>query len=236
MKIYTVIFFILFIVACSDNSKNNKISTLVLSINNNDESILITTDTIKQEVNSNFEHLDIEWLEKNGEKNSFGKGKFSYRYEYKTDSSYIQINGDNVNGYSSNEYLQGKYFYTFKNYYKNGNIKEKGLCFHLGSFKKGVWYEFNISGKLVETVDYDQFYKFTFEDILRLCEKRNLFIEEVISSSDSDIPTTISRYYHTELKHIWVINWLKTSTIMQTLTIDGNTGKVIKTEDSRIYQ
>ena len=228
MRKYMILLPVLFSMSCADNSKNNKISTLDFSIN---ESILITTDTMKQQINSDFERLDIEWLEENGEK--YPSDEYStYIYDLRTDSTYIQVNGNNVSGYSSSKYLQGEYFYIFKDYYNNGNIKEKGIRFHSGPFKKGVWYEFDINGKLVKTIDYDQFYKFTFEDVLLFCEKKNILIEKAILKPSTGLHTSINRWFDESLgKYTWTVSWLITPEIKQILTLDGNTGKIIKTED-----
>ena len=66
-------------------------------------------------------------------------------------------------------------------FYKNNNIKMKGLFFNsLGSrgFQKGTWYEFDEQGKLIKEIDYDKFYKFTFEDILKFCEREKIKISK----------------------------------------------------------
>ena len=225
---------ILFSMSCADNSKNNKISTLDLSINNNDVSILITTDTMKQQVNSDFERLDTEWLEENGKSTPLAspEGGFSYGYRTESDSSRLTIHGDEFNGYTSGESFKNEYFYIFRRYYNNGNIKEKGLRFHSGPFKKGVWYEFDINGKLVKTIDYDQFYKFTFENVLQFCEKRNILVEKAILKPGSGFHTSIGRGLdESSGKYVWVVSWLMTFNTIQYIYLDGNTGKIIKTEE-----
>lgn len=132
----------------------------------------------------------------------------------KTDKSYI-------------ESFKDTYYMILKFYYPNGNIKKKGAGFH-DFFSKGIWYEFDEKGKLIKEVDYDKPYKFTFEDILKFCEKENIEIKKgpilqngwhnrIFRNVENDNP-------------IWSIEYLKKKDLVEIIKLDGITGKILGTE------
>lgn len=153
--------------------------------------------------------------------------KFQILRKTEQDGSYIEMSQSK----SMKSYVEtplNSYYRITKIYYTNGNIKSKGLSSNTGYFQKGIWYEFDEQGNLVKEVDYDKPFKFTFEDILKFCEKENIEIKKG-PISQSGWHNIISRKIETD-KPIWKIERLKFSDLVEIITLDGITGKVIKRE------
>ena len=129
------------------------------------------------------------------------------------------------------EHRKNQYFYISKVYYPNGNIKEKGLYY--SEFEKGVWYNFDEQGNLTDSIDHDEPYKFTFEQILEFARK------EGIEYRKFDVEYKLSRIEkYTELlrfcdenykKHVWFIrHWNRQRRQLEEIMIDGVTGEVLE--------
>lgn len=121
------------------------------------------------------------------------------------------------------------YFTIVKLYYENLNIKKKGLGFNVGpfAFKKGPWYEFDEKGNLVNEINYDKPFKYTFEDIVRFCEERNIkIIKGFIPQSGwyNKISRSIENGHP-----VWEIEHLKKSDLVEIIKLDGITGKILST-------
>lgn len=121
------------------------------------------------------------------------------------------------------------YFKIFKDYYSSGKIKNKGLALNSwGDFKKEIWYEFDEQGKLIRETDYDKPFKFTFEDILKFCEKQGIKIDKG-PISQNGWHNLISRIL--ENRHpFWKIERLKKTNLIEIIKLDGITGKIISVE------
>ena len=120
------------------------------------------------------------------------------------------------------------YYRITKIYYPNGNIKSKGISANTGRFRKGIWYEFDERENLVKEVDYDQPFKFTFEDILKFCEKENIKIDK---------GPILQNGWHNEISRkidnghpVWKIEYLKKRNLVEIIKLDGITGKILGTE------
>ncbi|SHH06791.1 toxin-antitoxin system YwqK family antitoxin [Chryseobacterium vrystaatense] len=120
------------------------------------------------------------------------------------------------------------YYTITKIYYPNGNIKSKGISLNTGTFKKGVWYEFDEQGNLIKETDYDKPFTFTFEDILKFCEKHGIKINKgpILQNTGwhNDIFRDIQNGHP-----IWRIEYLKKADLVEVIKIDGVTGKVLET-------
>ncbi len=128
-----------------------------------------------------------------------------------------------------NETPPHSYFSLTKIYYDNGNIKKKGLEFNWVGFQKGVWYEFNEQGKLIKEIDYDRPFKFTWEDVLRFCEKEKIPVQIGPVLQSTGFHTTIKRSVSPVLDvAIWEIQWLKEGDLTEQITLDGENGRVVK--------
>lgn len=143
------------------------------------------------------------------------------------DGKYIEM--INVNsGAAYYETAKDSYFTIVKDFYKNFNIKFKGVGINSNplGYKKGIWYEFDESGKLIKEIDYDKPFKFTFEDILKFCEKENITVEKGPILQSTGWHTTISRGLENNHPY-WSIEWLKKPDVLEKITLDGITGKVV---------
>lgn len=114
-----------------------------------------------------------------------------------------------------------KYFYEYSEYYNNGMLKIKGKRFKRGAFKKGVWKSYDKQGRLIQNIDYDKPYKFTFEQLLDLIKKEidtiNLFDENTSIARGSDENGTD-----------WVVTYKRDFGRREQIKINGITGEVIE--------
>lgn len=144
-------------------------------------------------------------------------------------NNYFEIYFNSKNIKITLETPQNIYFSIYKEYFNN-NLKLKGLRFNNNNdrspLKKGIWYEFDESGKLIKETNYDEPYKFNFEDILIFCDKEKIKIDKG--------PILQSTGYHTHIrrgiengKSWWEIEWMKKSDTIETIKLDGITGKVL---------
>jgi hypothetical protein len=99
-----------------------------------------------------------------------------------------------------------------------------------GHFKKGIWHEFDLNGNLTRTIDHDEPYKYSFEDVLLFCKKEHISVEKGILPTPSGHHTTISRTEDLG-SPIWLIDWVKTEDIGESIKLDGMTGKVLEKEE-----
>lgn len=195
---------------------------------------LITADKMNTitDIDKNFEKFDIEWLVKNATA-KYPMGKiFSYEYK-KKDNFSIYMGGDESGGYYYLKFFNDSYFSIVKEYYPNGNIKEKGWHFNqqnTNGFKKGIWYYFNESGELINEINHDEPFKFTAEDVFRFCEKEHIVLEK------GDKP--YAEYgFHTEIRKelkyndykncVWIIRRQINGGENEQIVLDGISGKVL---------
>lgn len=169
----------------------------------------------------------------------------NYQYENRKDkNSLYMMEFDEKGGYFNIDKTgESRYFYTPKDsffslvkiYYKNGYIKHKGIGLNVAAWgcKFGTWYEFDEQGKLIKEIDYDKDYKFTFEDILKFCEREKIKIDKGPVLQSTGFHTSILRNHSViNQESTWTIEWLKDSGIIQTIKLDGTTGKVLSRRDA----
>jgi len=154
----------------------------------------------------------------------------SYLSELLSNGNYVEIVEAN-SGLSYREFVKDSYFIITKGYFRNGNIKGKGLFFNNKTFQKGTWYEFDESGKLIKETDYDKPYKFTFEEIVKFCENEKIPLQKGPILQSTGYHTVIRRDFNAESSW-WQIEWLKKPNVIEIITLDGNTGKVLKRQDT----
>lgn len=92
----------------------------------------------------------------------------------------------------------------------------------------GIWYEFDEQGNLVKEINTDEGYTFGWEQVLEYCEENK--IEVTKGYVKGGFQTTI---YKEELegKKVWVISHLLSPILIARKTLDGTTGKILKTEE-----
>ncbi|WP_211660307.1 hypothetical protein [Pedobacter nototheniae] len=174
-------------------------------------------------IDKNFEIFDSERYNRLFKKNPH------YQSEFLADGTYIEMTVANA-GKNYLETAPNSYLMISKAYFNNGNIKAKGLGFNADGFQKGIWYEFNENGQLIKETDYDKHYKFTFEDILKFCEREHIEVKKGPILQSTGFHTAIRRGYSLLMENVswWEIDWLKRSDLIETIKLNGNTGVVVE--------
>ncbi len=108
------------------------------------------------------------------------------------------------------------YFHKINRYYKNGNLKLTGEYLY-NSYKKGIWKEYNEDGKLIKETDYDKGFNYTWQDLLKVLEEREVDIKD-------------KHTYIQKEEGNWRI-WYVKGIYIHDVTINGKTGKII--DDSK---
>lgn len=139
-------------------------------------------------------------------------------------------------GSSYAEVPVNSYFYLNKIYYTDGKIKAKGFSFVYEGFPKGLWYYFDEQGNLTDSIDHDKPFLFTFEQVLKFCEKEGLIFMKTPIDTQRYRPLRpkITREHNLVSGECWwEIEWYKGIPIgtIERIRLDGATGKEI----SRTY-
>lgn len=112
------------------------------------------------------------------------------------------------------------WFYSYKEFYGNGNLSTKGTLFKKGDYKTGHWIECDSNGVKTNETNFDAPYQLTLNSIFEILSK------EGIKFSITDTFNTITR--HTiNSKSTWFVEWKETQNRIETLEIDDKEGKVI---------
>ncbi|MFL9482351.1 hypothetical protein ACI6Q2_06190 [Chitinophagaceae bacterium LWZ2-11] len=114
-------------------------------------------------------------------------------------------------------------FYSYREYYKSGLLREIGSRFKKGEFQKGVWQYYDEHGKLIKEVNYDSAYKFSWDDIILLLKKEEISWNQLV---------TIGRDSTIQNGARWYVLWEKQPGGGEMITINGTTGEII----SKKYQ
>lgn len=171
--------------------------------------------------------------------------KGNYDYNYYNDNFYIM--GQPEIYYASIKYFPGTNYALKKIYHGNGNIKEKGAFFNGNeNTKLGMWYEYDSNGKLIKEINYDEGYKYSFEDVLLFCELKKIAVIK------GDIRKLQGGFYTQIIKDtmngrkVWIIKYqdgkkpsenivtengkVLYKSIYEELILDGATGKLISSK------
>ncbi|MGV0925395.1 hypothetical protein [Empedobacter tilapiae] len=184
-------------------------------------------NTMEPTVDNKFETFDKILLQKLEKKNHIS--------EYDSNNNYIELLLT-IKTITYRFTLKDSYFQKVKVYNRNGNILAKGLTLNLpwSTFRKGIWYDFDEKGKLIKETNYDEPYKFTFEDILKFCEKENIRVDKGPILQSTGFHTTIYRDVENG-QPWWEIKRLKTPDTLEIIKLDGITGEVLsRTEQEYI--
>jgi hypothetical protein len=107
---------------------------------------------------------------------------------------------------------------------------------YVWGFTKGIWYYFDESGKLIQEIDEDKPYKFTFDDVLQFCRKNGIKVnkgyEDTWEYPGNMTATNILRECF-EGSCWWRIAYKipnGVETDEEIIKLDGVTGKVISKE------
>ena len=124
------------------------------------------------------------------------------------------------------------HFGLAKIYYPNGNIREKGLLFVYDHFRKGTWHYFDEKGNLVESIDHDKPFKFTFEQVLEFAAKEGLvFMKTPVDRTVfGPVMPELRRGHNPETGEAWWdLSWFRgiPAGAIQHIRLCGKTGKEI---------
>lgn len=223
MKNLIQVFILCFVVAaCKTNNKGDKNIAPSDRDTFNTQNADIVMDSLK--LTKEFEKFDEARF---GHLIKDGVYRGSLDYDY-----YVEILRSEKDTYYY-LYHENDYFALIRAFYTNGNIKHKGLCFNWFSFKKGVWRFFNEQGEVVNEVDYDAPFEFTFEDLLGFCKKEGITVEKGYIPQSSGYHTSIYREV-SDRECWWQIEHLKIvdkSAIAEQICLDGKTGNVISRKE-----
>ena len=128
-------------------------------------------------------------------------------------------------GYAQQIFPSQSYFSTLKLFYKNGNIKEKGVLFNNGS-EIGYWYTFDESGKLLDLTDMDEGYLFGFEQIIAYCENNEITLPK--GHENSGYQTSVYKEKSESGQDVWMITHQTSGDTLDQITLDAKTGKELQ--------
>jgi len=123
----------------------------------------------------------------------------------------------------------GGWFFTYKEFYGNGNLKLKGSAFKKGDFQSGTWIEADEKGQLVKEINYDTAYKATLDDIFEILKQ-----EKIPFTIDNKF-NAIKRYIENS-KSRWLVEWKMTEGRIERIIIDDASGKIISRDNYRMEE
>lgn len=190
----------------------------------------------------NFENVDTSVFILKKSDTIIRNGDTIYRsanYERNINNGYLKhrtlvyagyVNNANSNNYFEEEdRIKDSMFFVHKEFYLNGNIKEKGIQCVLG-FPVGLWYEYNSIGKLIRIADQDKEYKFNTSDVFNYCLKHNIMLSQV----------RITKIKRRDNKWVWDISYglLDNSHELRDreIILNAQTGHLMFKRDSRIIE
>ncbi|WP_232122433.1 hypothetical protein [Tenacibaculum finnmarkense] len=153
---------------------------------------------------------------------TFNENKIGNEYNFKLEDG-TKINQQEL---PNNEYIErinpkNSYFQTLNRYYYSNKKLKSTVQLFPNDFLVGILKEYDQFGNLINEIDYDKPFKFTWEDILKWLQKNK------ISSSNDYLQ--INRGSSSE-GTTWAITWEKDDESgLKGVNIDGITGKVTRT-------
>ncbi|HXB07035.1 MAG TPA: hypothetical protein VNW04_07965 [Puia sp.] len=176
-------------------------------------------------VTSEFEKFDFSDYEKRKD----GKSPLL------PDGTYIQYERESQRYFMIIQ-LKDSYFMVLKRFFANGNIEMKGVMINSGEARIGIWYTYNADGKLISQENMDQSFRFSFEKLFDLLKKEG--IKLTMGHFNGGFHTRIDKAVDKDGPR-WVVQWLKDTSVMpniiEDLTIDGRSGKILKREKVKYF-
>ena len=203
------------------------------------DTIFVTAYELRNitDIDDSFVKLDIDWFTKNATSRIpiAGSTSFQYSYTESNEKTRIRIAGRDTHGYIVRKYFNNSHFVIQMFFDTNGNIREKGWHFNQTStsqFKKGIWYYFDELGMLIETIDHDLPFKFTFDDLLLFCRNEGIILPKGYSN-DPQRPRIRRELQCPDYNlPVWYIIH-NIGRIRETIVIDGISGKVLSRNTTR---
>lgn len=157
--------------------------------------------------------------------------------------SFSKLENNEIKSINELTYYNNSPFFIRKEFYVNGNIKEKGLCIINGDFYKGTWYYYNEKGDLIHSINNDAFFKYSWENVVEFIKENDIVLSlgkpngEVKFSSIKSTPTKL--FPESSVKDsgqvvsipLWTITWRNPGSSLNDYTeviLDGNTGRMIR--------
>ena len=239
---------------CGDKqiNSNNKINHTEMKKNVITMDTIIKLDTMGYPiVSKEFETFDFETYEERPPENSELGGYRESQYIKRLSNGIVTIMNFAGIGLGGGFYCiifyPDSYFLEWRLYYANGNIKEKGLRYNQG-FQKGIWYEFDETGKLIKETNYDAPFQFTFEDIVQYCKKNEIKLQKGYEKPyennkewyEGQLIAKIYRKTFEGVSH-WEIQYKKEDTTASAefleviVKLDGKTGKELSKTVEPVY-
>jgi hypothetical protein len=133
-----------------------------------------------------------------------------------------QVNqADYSDGYVEYTIPAKGWFYDYKEFNKDGNLKSIGTFFKKGDYQTGIGIYYNDNGTIKEEINYDRPYKLKIDSVFEILRKNN------ITFSLGENKNSIKRRIENS-KAIWFIDWQITPFEIGTLDIDDASAKIIK--------
>jgi hypothetical protein len=181
--------------------------------------------------NKNYNKMKIPIVTKEYERIDSQYFNWVKNFESKTldDGTYIEYQKQSY-GFIERIIPKDSYFKIIKQYYHNGNIRQKGVIFISGSFKNAMWYYYDEQGSLTREEDNNKDFPFTFEKLFEYLQKEKISLTKGEIQPYSGFHTDIDKRVNGN-EAFWVVRWLKGPTLIEERIIDGKTGNVVKKND-----
>ncbi|MCL2682183.1 MAG: hypothetical protein FWE63_01700 [Bacteroidales bacterium] len=215
---------ILIILALITSSCSGQTQTLIATNSCNGQREIITT----QNKDIMAERLDLELLEQNAKKIPSGKS-FSYRWKFVTDDgTEIEIDGSEEKGFNEKQFPpKPAFFFIYKEYYENGNLRLKGKCMGGGATKIGEWEFYNKENELVSKMNFDENYgKFGYNELLLFLHQEGQINLETGKNREK-----VSFGYEDKK---WWVSFMGAGGLRTEYELDGETGEVLSKKEFRL--
>lgn len=248
MKNYIIIVLSVFCFTCCKSQEDPNASQSIIKKN----PIINKIDTMYYIpiVTSEFEKMDFKKIkeaylklepQQNPEASLYGY-TYDETFENKIiNHDFYETKKEGIKGGTETTYYSNSPFMIKKQFYPNGNIKEKGLYIVNGDFYKGVWYYYNEKGDLTHSINNDIFFKYTWEDVALFMKENDIQI--YLGKPKGDVKWASINSYVTKKfpessvkssvqiasEPLWTITWRKIGSSLNDYTevsLDGTTGKM----------
>lgn len=153
-------------------------------------------------------------------------GNMYYNYEERDtvdNNITLEINIDLRNSVVRAREKIDEFFYLSEDYYLNGNIRSKVINSWLG-FAINVGYKYDSDGTIIETIDYDEGYEFSYKEVFEFCKKNNILLQ--LNKMNRLNKVTLENG-----RKVWNINYFNPETNkIDIYQLDGKTGEIILKE------
>ena len=204
-------FLILFFFSACDSGKSSQNDSENDSVNNSIN-------------NKNFQ----EMTRKKFNIDEFNKNKDESEYWYFTDADgYNVVQYSVIDVFVEYRRKPEDLFGEYRTYYSDGNLKEEKQQLLNNGFFKGKGYRYDSTGRLIEEIDYDIPYKYTWENILDFIKDHTIDVY--------DSHTLIQRYKDKEKGFCWLIMWKSSlKAELNVVMLSGEDGNILEERTAKM--